>query len=112
MGLSKKNQVDGESLEGKKWVIAGITMRAPLKLLSTRNVKEYDDDDDDDDEDDESKSGNTTPTSKDSRIPEIFRCPPPPRKHRQVSTCHNYGNREFFTSPELDSLFKLMSKAN
>ncbi|KAD3641082.1 hypothetical protein R6Q59_003740 [Mikania micrantha] len=107
MGLSKKNQVDGESLEGKKWVIAGITMRAPLKLLSTRNAKEYDDDDAD-----ISNSGNTTPTSKDSRIPELFRCPPPPRKHRPVSTCHNYGNREFFTSPELDSLFKFMSKAN
>ncbi|KAI3713237.1 hypothetical protein L1987_71811 [Smallanthus sonchifolius] len=104
MGFSKKNQLDGESLEGKKWVIAGITMRAPLKSLSTRKVKE--------DGDDNSNSGNTTPTSKDSKIPELFPCPAPPRKRRPVSTCHNHGNREFFTSPDLDSLFKLISKAN
>ncbi|KAL7610889.1 cyclin-dependent protein kinase inhibitor SMR6 [Lactuca sativa] len=106
MGFSKKHQVDGESLEGKKWVIAGITMRAPLKSLSIKKAKEEDDDDDN------TISGNTTPTSKDSRIPEALPCPPPPRKRRPVSTCHNNGNMEFFTSPELDSLFKLLSKAS
>ncbi|KAK9052395.1 hypothetical protein SSX86_029024 [Deinandra increscens subsp. villosa] len=104
MGLSKKSQGDGESKEGKKWVIAGIAMRAPLKALSTRKVKEEDDGN--------SNSGNTTPTARCSKIPEPLPCPPPPRKRRPVSTCHNHGNREFFTSPDLDSLFKLLSKAN
>ncbi|KAK1423261.1 hypothetical protein QVD17_18558 [Tagetes erecta] len=104
MGFTKKVQVDGESLEGKKWVIAGITMRAPLKSLSTRKMKE------DEVDDDNSNSGNTTPTSKDSRLPETLPCPPPPRKRRPVATCHNIGNKEFFTSPELDSLFKILSK--
>ncbi|KAK9064751.1 hypothetical protein SSX86_016133 [Deinandra increscens subsp. villosa] len=95
----------GESLEGnKKWVIAGITMRAPLKSLSTRKTKE--------DDDNTSNSGNTTPTSKDSRIPEALPCPPPPRKRRPVSTCHNKANMEFFTSPDLDSLFEILSKPN
>ncbi|KAL8229111.1 hypothetical protein R6Q59_005554 [Mikania micrantha] len=103
MGFSKKHQVDGESLEGKKWVIAGITMRAPLRCLSTRKTKE---------DDDNSNSGNTTPTSKDSRIPEALPCPPPPRKRRPVATCQNNANREFFTSPELDSLFTQLSKPN
>ncbi|KAF5763888.1 putative cyclin-dependent protein kinase inhibitor SMR [Helianthus annuus] len=102
MGFSKKHQVDGESLEGKKWVIAGITMRAPLKTLSTRRMKE---------DDENSNSGNTTPTSKDSRIPEVMTCPPPPRKRRPVVACHNHTNMEFFTSPELDNLFQLLSKS-
>ncbi|KAI3823992.1 hypothetical protein L1987_05439 [Smallanthus sonchifolius] len=98
MGFSKKHQVD--------MGFAGITMRAPLKSLSTRRMKE------DDGDDDNSRSGNTTPTSKDSRIPEALPCPPPPRKRRPVSTCQNNANREFFTSPELDSLFKVLSKRN
>lgn len=104
MGFSKKQHQDGESLDGKKWVIAGITMRAPLKSLSTKKVKENDDDN--------TNSGNTTPTTKDSKIPESLPCPAAPRKHRPVSTCHYNGNREFFTSPDLDSLFKILSKAN
>ncbi|XP_076960637.1 cyclin-dependent protein kinase inhibitor SMR6-like [Bidens hawaiensis] len=91
MGFSKKHQ-DGESL-------AGITMRAPLKSLSTRRVKE---------DDENLNSGETTPTSKGSRIPEPAACPPPPRKRRPVSTCLNHANREFFTSPELDNLFKVL----
>ncbi|KVI02450.1 cyclin-dependent protein kinase inhibitor SMR6-like [Cynara cardunculus var. scolymus] len=103
MGFSKKHQVDGESLEGKKWVIAGIAMRAPLRSIVTKKVKE-------DDENSNSNSGDTTPTSKDSMIPEMLPCPPPPRKRRPVTTCYS-GNREFFTSPDLDSLFKLLSNA-
>ncbi|XP_071692608.1 cyclin-dependent protein kinase inhibitor SMR6-like [Rutidosis leptorrhynchoides] len=103
MGFSKKH--DGESLEGKKWVIAGITMRAPLKSLSTKKVRE--------DDGGNLNSGSTTPTSKGSKIPEVLPCPPPPRKRRPVTACHHNGNhREFFTSPELDSLFSLLSKAN
>lgn len=68
-----------------------------------------------DDDGETCNSGSTTPTSNQSRIPEVLPCPPPPRKRRPVSTCHNNGNREFFTSPDIDSLFKIFpntGKAN
>ncbi|KVH92796.1 cyclin-dependent protein kinase inhibitor SMR6-like [Cynara cardunculus var. scolymus] len=107
MGFSKKHQADSESMEGKKWMIAGITLRAPLKPISTKISNEEDDE--------TSNSGSTTPTSNQSRIPEVLPCPPPPRKRRPVSTCHNNGNREFFTSPDIDSFFKIFpntGKAN
>ncbi|KAK1410089.1 hypothetical protein QVD17_36622 [Tagetes erecta] len=98
MGFSKKLQVDGESIEGKKWVISGITICAPLKAVSTKTVNsEYDE---------SSNSGSTTPTTKESRLPEKLHCPPPPpRKRRPVSKCYRKGDVEFFSSPELDSFF-------
>ncbi|CAH1420622.1 unnamed protein product [Lactuca virosa] len=99
MGFSKKHQADGDSKEGNKWMIAGITLRAPLKSISTKISNKEDDEN--------SKSGSTTPTSNQSRIPEVLPCPPPPRKRRPVSTCHNNGNMEFFTSPDIDSFFKV-----
>ncbi|KAJ9564168.1 hypothetical protein OSB04_000134 [Centaurea solstitialis] len=113
MGISKKQHqlvvVDGgESLEGKKWVIGGIAMRAPLRSISTRKVKEEEEEDGNTNSD----SGVVTPKSKESTIPATLPCPPPPRKRRPavVTGCRN-GNREFFTSPELDSLFMLLSSA-
>ena len=97
MGFSKKHQVD-ESF--------GISMRVPLKTISTKKVNEEDEFDAK-----INSSGNTTPTGKGTRIPEPMTCPAPPRKRRPVMmTCHN--NKEFFTSPDLDDLFKLFSKAN
>ncbi|XP_059624553.1 cyclin-dependent protein kinase inhibitor SMR6-like [Cornus florida] len=95
MGFSKKHQTEGglES-DGKKWVIAGIVVRAPLKSI-TAKPKEGDGDDND----------STTPTSKESRIPEKLPCPPAPRKRRPVSTCHYNGVREFFTPPDLETVF-------
>ncbi|XP_042499013.1 cyclin-dependent protein kinase inhibitor SMR6-like [Macadamia integrifolia] len=96
MGYPQKPQVDGglES-EGKKWVIAGIPLRAPLRSIST-NKK----DDGGNDEDECS----TTPTSEEARIPERLSCPPAPRK-RRPSRCHFNGVREFFTPPDLESVF-------
>lgn len=79
--------------EGKKWVIAGIAIRAPLKPISTKDCGE----------DEEARS--TTPTARESRIPEKLACPPPPRKRRPSSSCHFNGVREFFNPPDLESVF-------
>ncbi|KAL2246709.1 cyclin-dependent protein kinase inhibitor SMR6-like [Sesamum indicum] len=94
MGFSKKHQVEvGKESEGKKWVIAGIAIMAPLKPISR--------------EDSEDEDGSTTPTARESRIPEPekLKCPPAPRKRRPASTCHYNGVREFFNPPELESVF-------
>ena len=101
MGVSGKPQVDGglES-EGKKWVIAGISLRAPLKPIYTNPVEK---DKESDDQEDESCS--TTPTGEEARIPTILTCPPAPRKRKPSLKC-NYGSvREFFTPPDLETVF-------
>ncbi|KVI09195.1 cyclin-dependent protein kinase inhibitor SMR6-like [Cynara cardunculus var. scolymus] len=103
MGSSKKYQVDGDLIEGKIWVIAGITICAPLRSISMKKVN--------DEDDESSNSGSTTPTAKESRLPEKFPCPPPPRKLRPVSSCQNNGDIVYFTSPELDSLFEQFANA-
>lgn len=100
MGFSKKTQ--GEAAlesEGKKWVIAGISVRS-LKPINTKpKVREN--------EDDEEDEFSTTPTEKESRIPEKLAPPPAPRK-RRPSRCHNSFNgvREFFNPPDLETVFK------
>ncbi|XAR58218.1 hypothetical protein NMG60_11026631 [Bertholletia excelsa] len=99
MGFSKKLQVEGglES-DGKKWVIAGIAICSPLRSISTR-PKERECDAGD-------ETCSTTPTAKEARIPERLPCPPAPRKRRPAaSTCHYGGSREFFTPPDLESVF-------
>ncbi|XP_059643076.1 cyclin-dependent protein kinase inhibitor SMR6-like [Cornus florida] len=98
MGFSKKHQPNGSlESEGKKWVIAGIAICAPLRSISTRaEEKECDDND---------NERSTTPTTRESRIPKSLRCPPAPRKRRPASTCHYNGVREFFTPPDLESVF-------
>ncbi|XP_027154500.1 cyclin-dependent protein kinase inhibitor SMR6 [Coffea eugenioides] len=97
MGFSKKHQGEGggKELDGKKWVIAGITIRAPMKSISTKGKGEYEEDD----------GRSTTPTARESRIPERLPCPPAPRKRRPTSTCHFNGGREFFIPPDLESVF-------
>ncbi|KAL4369236.1 hypothetical protein GQ457_05G018580 [Hibiscus cannabinus] len=99
MGFSKKSQVDGVvDSDGKKWVIAGIAIRTSLKLINTKQSEE-------DEEEDEARS--TTPTSREARIPDKLPCPPPPRKTRPPLR-HNYnGVRDFFTPPDLETVFKL-----
>lgn len=98
MGLSKKHQIDEGCLEsdGKKWVIAGIAVRTPLRSISTKPREEYEDDDD---------KRSTTPTAKEARIPERLHCPPAPRKRPPTASCHFNGVREFFTPPDLESVF-------
>lgn len=95
--------------EGKKWVIAGISLRTSLKPVNTRprgkNVE---------DEDEDEEAFSTTPTARESRIPERLPCPPAPRKRRPPSSrCHFNGAREFFIPPDLDTIFKInVEKAN
>ncbi|KAK4392956.1 UNVERIFIED_CONTAM: Cyclin-dependent protein kinase inhibitor SMR6 [Sesamum calycinum] len=98
MGFSKKHQVEvSKESEGKKWVIAGIAVRAPLKPISTRATREECSENEDE--------CSTTPTARESKIPEKLSCPPAPRKRRPTSTCHFNGVREFFNPPDLESVF-------
>ncbi|KAF4381610.1 cyclin-dependent protein kinase inhibitor SMR6 [Cannabis sativa] len=114
MGFSKKSQIDGgfES-EGKKWVIAGISVRSSLKPIKTKThkAKDYENDNNNNnnnnnngDDDYDSESCSTTPKSRESRIPEGLKCPPAPRK-RRPSRCNFNGVRDFFTVPDLETVF-------
>ncbi|XVF57997.1 hypothetical protein PTKIN_Ptkin07bG0027200 [Pterospermum kingtungense] len=105
MGFSKKPQVDGvlES-DGKKWVIVGIAIRTSLKPINTKPREKETEEEDDDEE--EEVACSTTPTSKEARIPDILTCPPAPRKRRPPLRCHFNGAREFFTPPDLETVFK------
>ncbi|EXC20340.1 hypothetical protein L484_020561 [Morus notabilis] len=112
MGFSKKSQIDGglES-EGRKWVIAGISVRSSLKPINTKPRGK------DIEEDDNEESCSTTPTEKEARIPERLPCPPAPRKRRPALRCNNNsfnGVREFFTPPDLETVFirRQVEKAN
>ncbi|XWS30397.1 hypothetical protein CRYUN_Cryun24cG0113800 [Craigia yunnanensis] len=107
MGFSKKSQVDGVlDPEGKKWVIAGIVIRTSLKPINTKSRGK-------ESEEDEEEGCSTTPTSKEARIPDKLPCPPAPRKRRPLLRCHYNGVREFFTPPDLETVFKLhVEKAN
>ncbi|CAL5349845.1 unnamed protein product [Camellia sinensis] len=97
MGYPEKPQM--EESEGKKWVIAGIPLRSPLKPIFTNPVQEKDDDED--------KECSTTPTAEEARIPSRLSCPPPPRKQKPASRCHYSGGavREFFNPPDLETVF-------
>ncbi|XP_034683881.1 cyclin-dependent protein kinase inhibitor SMR6-like [Vitis riparia] len=98
MGLfAEKLQVDGglES-ENKKWVISGIQLRAPLKPVYTSPVGK---------ERDEEGEECSTPTYEEARIPTTLTCPPAPRKRKPSSRCNYNGVREFFTPPDLETVF-------
>ncbi|KAL8097730.1 cyclin-dependent protein kinase inhibitor SMR6 [Apium graveolens] len=106
MGLSKKHQTD-EGVDSKKWVIAGIAIRAPLRCISTKPREGYVE------EDEEKQQHITTPTAKEARIPKKLKCPPAPRKQPQTSSCQFTGVREFFTPPDLESVFiRRVERAN
>ncbi|KAL4361038.1 hypothetical protein GQ457_04G007700 [Hibiscus cannabinus] len=106
MGVSGKPQVvdgggrGGLESDGKKWVIAGISLRAPLKPIYTNPVDHHKDK-----EDECSSSSSTTPTGQEARIPTLSTCPPAPMKRKPSLKC-NYGSvRDFFTPPDLESVF-------
>ncbi|XAR65102.1 hypothetical protein NMG60_11009075 [Bertholletia excelsa] len=86
--------------DDKKWVIAGISIRTPLKPILTYPVEKQQEKRDEDDE-------VSTPTAEDARIPARLPCPPAPRKRRAASRCHVYNSagREFFTPPDLETVF-------
>ncbi|KAL6983740.1 hypothetical protein U1Q18_017118 [Sarracenia purpurea var. burkii] len=104
MGYPEKLQMDGVGLggvesEGKKWVFAGIPLRSPLKPIFTNPVEKHPETDEDE------EYCSTTPTAEDSRIPSRLPCPPAPRKRKPSSRCHFSGVREFFTPPDLETVF-------
>ncbi|BAT99493.1 hypothetical protein LR48_Vigan03g317600 [Vigna angularis] len=104
MGFSEKPQVE-ESDGTRKWVIAGISLRAPLKPIYTTTVEKKEEEEEEDDEGDVADSS-TTPKGEEARIPTALKCPPAPRKRKPSLKC-NYrsGAREFFTPPDLETVF-------
>ncbi|KAM0961990.1 hypothetical protein ACFX13_021609 [Malus domestica] len=100
MGFSGKSQpVDHMGFDSdpkKSWVVAGISPRAPLKPLYTNPVEQVD-----------GEECSTTPTVEEARIPARLTCPPPPRKRKAAaaSKCKFNGAREFFTPPDLETVF-------
>ncbi|KAL0408574.1 UNVERIFIED_CONTAM: Cyclin-dependent protein kinase inhibitor SMR8 [Sesamum radiatum] len=97
MGASQKlHQMDSD-----KWVMSGITLRAPLKPIFTKPLERTEA---------EEEFFSTTPTSVESRIPSRQVCPPAPKKRKPASsssrsTCQYRGVREFFNPPDLESIF-------
>ncbi|KZV32935.1 hypothetical protein F511_01446 [Dorcoceras hygrometricum] len=100
MGFSNKSHLvdSGEESETQKWVIAGISIWEPIKSISTKHIEGHE-------TEEEQGACSTTPTARESKIPERLLCPPAPRKRRPASRCHLKGNREFFNPPELESIF-------
>lgn len=113
MGLSEKAQVEGgfDSDSNRKWVIAGIALRAPLKPIYTIPVEK----EEHGVQVETTEECSTTPTSVESKIPTPFTCPPAPRKRKPSYKC-NYRRgvvREFFTPPDLETVFiRHVEKAN
>ncbi|CAL1358123.1 unnamed protein product [Linum trigynum] len=116
MGFPKKKVVDsGLEYDGKKWVIAGISIK-PLKPVNTKPRGRATATGGGGDNNtaacaggvEEEEERSTTPTAREARIPEKLPCPPAPRKRRPLPSKCNYavGARDFFTPPDLDSVFK------
>lgn len=102
MGLSEKAQVDGgfdSDHSNRKWVIAGIALRAPLKPIYTSIPLEKE-------QEVETEECSTTPTNVESKIPTPLTCPPAPRKRKPSLKCNYRGVvRKFFTPPDLETVF-------
>lgn len=109
MGFSKKSHLDGDlDSDGKKWVIAGISIRATLKPVKTkiRASPEIEVEVEEDCYNNEDEECSTTPTAKEAKIPEILKCPPAPRKRRPALKCRSNVVKEFFTPPlDLETVF-------
>ncbi|KAF9624956.1 hypothetical protein IFM89_016204 [Coptis chinensis] len=103
MGFPQKCQVEVEveSEGNKKWVVAGVSLRSPLKPISTNKKERGSSIEEEGDE------ASTTPTAQNMKIPEKLSCPPPPRKSRPSSKCNFSGTRDFFCPPDLETVFKV-----
>lgn len=96
MGFSKKTQ-----MEAKEWVITG---KIPVRLKPI-NTKQITKENDDVFEDEEEKC--STPTEKESKIPENPPCPPAPRKKKPLRRKNeDDAARVFFKIPDLETVFK------
>ncbi|XP_010555952.1 PREDICTED: uncharacterized protein LOC104825323 [Tarenaya hassleriana] len=100
MGFSKMSQAEGGlDCDGKKWVIAGISIRASLKPVNTKIRGESE-------QGREEGERSTTPTAKEAKIPAKLKCPPAPTKRRPALRCRSSVAREFFAPPDnLETVF-------
>ncbi|CAL0330849.1 unnamed protein product [Lupinus luteus] len=117
MGLSEIVEGSFESEDNKKWVIAGIALKAPLKPIYTipsKKKKKKKKEQEQEVEADECSS--TTPTSVESKIPTMLTCPPAPMKRKPSLKCNYCGIvKELFTATphDLESVFmRQFEKAN
>ncbi|CAA3030453.1 Hypothetical predicted protein [Olea europaea subsp. europaea] len=78
MGVSKKQ--GGKESEGNIWLVAGTSVRVPLKLTSTKPKEGYED----------YEECCTTPAAREFKMPEMFTCPAAPRKRRPSLNCEDY----------------------
>lgn len=110
MGYSEKAQVVEGGFESennsRKWVIAGIALRAPLKPIQTNSIEKEQQKEVEEVEIEIEEC--STPTNEESKIPTSFTCPPAPRKQKS-SLKWNYQSsgvvREFFKAPDLENVF-------
>ncbi|CAH8251848.1 unnamed protein product [Arabidopsis lyrata] len=104
MGYSGKphHQLDGEireTTDGKKWVIAGIPSRSPLKQINLSSGVTVT-------ETEEQDQCPTTPTAVSVRIPRVPPCPAAPKKRKPSLKCsYGAGARDFFSPPDLETVF-------
>ncbi|KAL1808245.1 hypothetical protein DCAR_0727661 [Daucus carota subsp. sativus] len=111
MGYSKKSvKMEGEvEAEGKKWLLTALT--SPLKPIHTKKDEHKKECGDAHDQAAFDEEKCTTPSSDESRIPSsrLSQCPGAPRKRKSCSRidkfCGKSIGREFFSPPELESLF-------
>ncbi|KAG7657987.1 hypothetical protein ISN44_As01g050000 [Arabidopsis suecica] len=102
MGFSGKtyHQFDrkfSETTEGKKWVITGISLHPPMKPISLSSAAVSNTEDED--------LCPTTPTAASVRIPTVIPCPPAPKKRKLTLKVSYGGPREFFSPPDLETVF-------
>lgn len=110
MGFSEKSQQveeRGVESESRKWVITGIALRRPLKPIYTTTPVEKTEQHEEEEEEEidmEEEECSTTPKGEEARIPATLKCPPPPRKPKPSLKC-NFRGGEFFTPPDLETVF-------
>ncbi|CAH8355967.1 unnamed protein product [Eruca vesicaria subsp. sativa] len=103
MGFSGKsyNQLEveiREATDGKRWVIAGLPPRSPLKPINSSDVAVT--------ETEDQEQCPTTPTAVAFRIPRVPPCPAAPKKRKPSSKCSYVASgREFFCPPDLETVF-------
>ncbi|KAJ0265848.1 Cyclin-dependent protein kinase inhibitor SMR15 [Hirschfeldia incana] len=110
MGLSGKthHQFHVELHEtSEKWAISGISLCGQMKPISLSSTAIADTEDVDVHQD----QWPTTPTAASFRIPTVFPCPPPPKKRKASSKFGYSGAREFFSPPDLETVFILKATA-
>lgn len=113
MGISEKPHLEGAifDTDDREWVIAGISLRPPLKPIYTipSSVDGGDNGGVDTDE------CCTTPTSEESKIPTTFTCPPAPKKRKPSPSNFSSNNNlrrggtrrshQFYNPPDLETVF-------